>query len=289
MFALTNIHLVLFFYFNYFFAIPNLYFKRKLWQFALAMLVFIVPSLLLLGLEFKLLNLLSYMPFQERPFLYPALVFRHLAVFMLSLTLRMYQRWKQSEADKNKAELQSLKAQINPHFLFNTLNGIYMLAVKKSDQTPDAISKLSEIMRYVISDAQQATVPLEKEIAYIQNFVDLQRLRLTASTSLAFNIAGSYQHLHIEPLLLISFVENAFKYGLSTERQAHIDINLLVEGNTLSFQVKNDKASKVTQAEQEGIGLKNTLERLEKAYPQRFQLNIDDKATSFSVELKLEL
>ena len=129
--------------------------------------------------------------------------------------LKINSRLKLAEKEKVNAELSYLKAQINPHFLFNTLNSIYSLAIEKSDYTATAVVKLSSMMRYVITDASHKFVPLEKEINYISNYIELQKLRIDSSIKLMYTVTGDISDKKIAPLVLISFIENAFKYGVN--------------------------------------------------------------------------
>lgn len=216
--------------------------------------------------------------------------FRILLAFFLSGALVVYERWQKSEKERLFAEVSFLKAQINPHFLFNTLNGIYTLVLKKSDIAADSVSKLSALMQYVATDATKEKVLLENEINYISNYIELQKLRLTNTTHVIFTIEGTPSALQIEPLLLIAFIENAFKYGVSTERKSNIQISMTITEGEFRLFVQNKKMHSSTQENNNsGIGLENTISRLQKSYLNRYKLNIDENQQSYTINLFLQL
>ena len=196
---------------------------------------------------------------------------------------------KEIQNEKLSAELLFLKSQINPHFFFNTLNNLYYLAQTKSDQSPVAILKLSEIMRYIIYEAVKDRVPLAKEIDYIQNYIDLQRLRLNDNVSIEFTAHLGVQSHQIGPMLLIPFVENAFKHGIDYTQPTTVSISALMEDNTLHFCVKNPyiQQNRVNLVSS-GVGLKNVKKRLELLYPSNFRLSIQEDQL-FTVDLHINL
>ena len=219
---------------------------------------------------------------------------QHLFVFFLvlslALLLKIRDRWKKAEAEKLHAELAYLKAQVNPHFLFNTLNSIYALALEKSDRTPDAIVKLSAMMRYVLLDTGRDKVPLEKEITYLSNYIDLQQTRFEGSSQVDFTISGQAEGKSIAPLLLIPFVENAFKHGINPENPSTIIIRLNIRDEQLFLHVINKKvAFPKPLPSPSGLGIQNTRQRLRHLYPGRFTLDIIDGAKDFAVSLTLNL
>ncbi len=217
-------------------------------------------------------------------------IFRILLAFFLSGALVIYERWQKSERERLFAEVSFLKAQINPHFLFNTLNGIYTLVLKKSDRAADSVSKLSAIMRYVVTEATNEKVALEDEINYITNYLDLQKLRLTNTTQINYTVTGNPDGLQIEPLLLISFIENAFKYGVSTEHAGTIVISITIESGQIQLVVNNNKVNKsLLHNSVDGIGLDNTKKRLGQNYNNKHQLNIQNNEKEYSVNLILQL
>ncbi|MEL6676300.1 MAG: histidine kinase [Bacteroidota bacterium] len=196
------------------------------------------------------------------------------------------------EQEVLKAELSALKHQINPHFLFNILNGLYGLAFKNEDEdTAEGIAKLSQLMRYMLYEANEPKVPLSKEIAYIENYIDLQKLRTNGSTHIDFQVSGAIQQQLIAPMLFIPFIENAFKHGISTVRPSSIDIEVALEGDQLEFKIENPihRNGQAKPDEYGGIGLKNVQKRLELIYPQRYDLDISDFDQKYRVQLSLTL
>jgi two-component system LytT family sensor kinase len=161
-----------------------------------------------------------------------------LLIFTVGTCISVIQRWlkteqnrKTTENEKLNTELSFLKSQVNPHFFFNTLNNIYSLAVVRSEKTAPAVMKLSAIMRYILTETQRDLVPLSNEVDFIHNFIDLQKVRLTDKVILNFSAKGNADNLLVAPLLFIPFVENAFKYGVSTKESSNINIEIKTEGN----------------------------------------------------------
>lgn len=219
-----------------------------------------------------------------------------LTVWAVSMLLTLFRQWQQTERraaqaelDKAQAELSFLKAQVNPHFLFNTLNNIYALAVAHSDRTPAAIMKLSNIMRYVTDEAVHDFVPLPDEVACLTDYIALQQLRLTNKTILDFTATGTFNGLQIAPLILMPFVENVFKYGISAHQVSTITISLEVTGNTVSFFCQNQQLIAVPEVERVGVGIENTKARLQHLYPKRHNLVLQREGPAFTVQLTLEL
>lgn len=213
----------------------------------------------------------------------------------LSIAIGTVQQWQtteqkviKAEAEKANAELSFLKAQINPHFLFNTLNNIYTLSVTNSTHTSESIMKLSNIMRYVTDEVSEDFVLLQDEINCVNDYIDLQRLRLGKKTKVNFKIAGSITNQRIAPLILIPFVENMFKYGISKQEESTLDIELLAEAQTITFFCENRIFNNQSKnPDRIGVGIANTKQRLEYIYPKKHLLNIEDKNNLFKVKLTL--
>lgn len=230
-------------------------------------------------------------------------MFRHtdvnsLLIFVLivafSMSLRSVEQWQitekraiVAEADKAIAELSFLKAQINPHFLYNTLNNIYTLSLIGSDKTSESIMKLSNIMRYVTDEAESDFVLLENELNCVNNFIDLQKLRLGKKVTLNYSVDGDPLYLKIAPLLLMTFIENVFKYGLSNHHPAQIDIHIQIEEDCIIFHSQNQKFKTNNYPRRVGIGIINTKKRLEYLYPQKHVLTIEEDEQLFKVDLVL--
>lgn len=221
-------------------------------------------------------------------------IFLLLLTLSLSIALHTTWRWRttekralQAEAEKAQAELAFLKAQINPHFLFNTLNNIYSLAITNSTHTASSIMKLSNILRYVTDEVKQDHVPLQQEIDCIQDYIDLQQLRLGKKTIVTFNITGNTAPLSIAPLVLMTFVENAFKHGISNHQASSIDISLEAGSQTIVFRCSNALFPR-KQTDRTGIGIANTRQRLEHLYDGKHQLTIGTDNNRYTVVLVLE-
>ncbi|MDB5020155.1 MAG: hypothetical protein JWQ28_1282 [Pedobacter sp.] len=192
------------------------------------------------------------------------------------------------ESEKKDMELQFLKSQLNPHFLFNSLNNIYSLAYQKSDKTADAVLKLSEIMRYMIYESNDSWVSLSKEIEYVRSFIELQKLRFKDGAAVELTLNGEIDNQHIVPLILISFVENAFKHGVANDPTDPIRINIIANQKILHFSITNKK-NKHNKDEVGGVGLNNVERRLQLLYPDRYKLNIVNSATHYTSELMLDI
>ncbi|HEY0272934.1 MAG TPA: sensor histidine kinase [Chitinophaga sp.] len=221
-------------------------------------------------------------------------LFALLMLFMsgfIKIAIEWFNTEKQNEALKVaqlNAELRFLKSQINPHFLFNTLNTIYSLAHKKSEQTEDAILKLSGIMRYVIYLSNENRVPLINEMQYLDNYIEIQKLRLLRDIRIDYCVEGDPEGLLIEPMMLIPFVENAFKHGISYAEPSFISINLNILGDEMHLQVSNS-LFKQRVAERGGIGLANVVKRLELGYTGAHQLYVGEQEDKFIIDLKIVL
>ncbi|MBO3699576.1 sensor histidine kinase [Roseivirga sp. E12] len=198
---------------------------------------------------------------------------------------------KTLENEKLNAELNYLKAQINPHFLFNTLHNLNYLTQVKSDEATEVIVKLSNIMRYMIYESDKPLVPLHSEIAYLRDYLDLEKIRLNKSFDLTFDTSEVDFDIDIPPLILIPFVENAFKHGVSDANdKSSICIKLQSTKTDLVFQVENSLNKHVERvSERSGFGLENVKKRLDLSYGDQYSLDISPSAEDFRVTLKLEL
>ncbi|MDX2049403.1 MAG: sensor histidine kinase [Chitinophagaceae bacterium] len=215
-------------------------------------------------------------------------------VLALGMATQISRRWRmteqraaRAEADKTKAELSFLKAQINPHFLFNTLNNIYSLAISKSEHTAESIMKLSNIMRYVTDETIQDFVPLESEVSCVADYIDLQRLRLGKKVTLDFTVTGNPHHKKIPPLVLMTFVENVFKYGVSSHEASEITISINADEKGILFYSRNRIFNNHKVTERSGIGIDNTKKRLNHLYPGAHSLLIKNENGFFTVALTL--
>jgi LytS/YehU family sensor histidine kinase len=201
-------------------------------------------------------------------------------------------RQKAVENEKLTAELNFLKAQINPHFLFNTLNNLYYLAYSKSENTTEVIAKLSQMMRYMIYESNHAKVLLSREIEYMQNYISLERLRLNNQIPIKLDIEGNIEDVWITPLIFITFLENAFKHGVTNNSSAAwVKVSIRIQNKECIYIVENSKIvnAQVDNGGKSGIGLQNVQRRLELSYPGQYQLQVEDKADRYFVQLNLRL
>lgn len=188
-------------------------------------------------------------------------------------------------------ELKALKAQVNPHFLFNTLNNIYALSLQKSEQTPGMLLKLSSMMRYLLYECNAPQVELQKEIQFINDYIELEKIRHERNVRIDFSLTGDEDGTRIAPLLLIPFVENSFKHGVNAQiGKGWVDIRLSTVNRQISLSVVNSRAENNNGNNQgKGIGLENVQKRLELLYPGRHTLEIDESDEKFSVNLTINL
>lgn len=196
--------------------------------------------------------------------------------------------------EKLTAELNFLKTQLNPHFLFNVLNMAYSSASRKGDeQTADIIEKLSVLMRYMIYDSNVDKIEVEKEIDFIRNYINLQKMRFSSDLPVAvtFTVDGHYTGYRIAPVILIPFIENAFKYGVKLEQKSEIKLTLNFQNGEMEFTASNPifKNGQSVDKKNSGIGIKNTQKRLNILYPAKHKLIINDNGKEFLVKLLLNL
>jgi len=185
-------------------------------------------------------------------------------------------------------ELTYLKAQLHPHFFFNTLNNIYSLALKRSSDTAPLVAKLADMMRYVLYDAEQGTVPLNKEIAFLTNYIEAEKIRQHSNNKITFDVQGIKSNAVIEPLLLLPFIENAFKHGLYEETDnGFVHIVICQSDTELIVQVNNSKPIS-PQETKKGIGLQNAIKRLNLLYDEKYRINIKDDTNAYHLNLSLQ-
>jgi len=225
-------------------------------------------------------------------------VFSVLFILAISTSIRFIQEWRKNEKQKREivnnmlnAEISLLKSQVNPHFLFNTLNSIYSLANKRSEKTADAIVRLSNLIRYMLYDTDKEMVSLDQEIEYIGNYIQLQKLRLYNNVDIQLNIEGDTEGIAIAPMILIPFIENAFKHGIDTSNSSFITITLKVTDIDMEFRVENSISS-ITESGKEknsGIGIKNVKRRLNLLYQGKHILNIKKQADTYLIKLIINI
>ena len=210
--------------------------------------------------------------------------------FLSSLFMFRNDEKKELERSKAKAELLNLKYQLQPHFLFNILNSIYSLALLKSDDAPNGILKLSNVMRYVVQESSKDFVELDREFEYLKDYIALQLVRTDSSLDFSYTEIGETKNLKIAPFILVNFIENAFKYGFNAEEDSKISIKAVIQEDILSFSVFNHIVSKKTADENSlKIGLKNTIEHLDQMYPEKYTITITNDGKTYDVDLKINL
>lgn len=282
---------IIIFYINYSLLVPLLLLKRK-------KIFFLISVITLVFLSYMVFTY-----FLQKPDFIPDFVTKRpvIIVFIsmhiiIGIAIRMYEEWifnernkKEIELQKNLTELEALKNQLNPHFLFNSLNSVYSLAVKKSNDTPEAIITLSELLRYMLYQTNDDLVLLKHEFEYIENYIKLQRLRIANNQNVKININGNVSTQKIRPLLFISYIENAFKHGTDFIGNTEVKINITVKGDDLQFRCVNLIGDRSSDKVNSGIGMKNTIERLQLLYPDRYWLSTLAEDNRFVVDLKLKL
>lgn len=221
-------------------------------------------------------------------------------VVVLATLIKFFKHWykyqqatQQLVEDKLSAELKFLRSQIHPHFLFNTLNNLYALTLKKSDTAPEVVLKLSHLLNYMLYECNTDRVPLSKEIELIENYVSLEKLRYGDRLDVSFNVSGLNGDHVIAPMLILPFVENSFKHGVSDETDnAWVSIDLAIKNGQMILKIDNSKSNDIShdgQKYREGIGLQNVKRRLQLSYEGNYDLKILDTDESYLVVLKIGL
>jgi hypothetical protein len=216
-----------------------------------------------------------------------------LGVLIKSIRLsKHYMQQADSNAAHTQSELQLLQSQLSPHFLFNTLNNLYGISLTQHQKTPALLLKLSELLRYSVYEAKEQLVPLKDEIAYINNYIDFEKMRIGERLVISTSLNEFDENLKIAPMLLIVFIENAFKHSKnSTDKNIHVDIELKTWANSILFSVKNSYQSNEegnATKRSSGLGLANAKKRLELLYPQRYDLKVECTEGLYSVMLQLK-
>ncbi|MFC5269456.1 sensor histidine kinase [Adhaeribacter terreus] len=286
------------YFFNYYYLVPEFYQQKKFGKFWAILLALFIAFYFLKPFNGMLRQILQKTGVTYPPIslfrIDPVACILFIILVSLGLALRVIKQWRvtekralQAETEKANAELSFLKAQINPHFLFNTLNNIYSLSVDQHPETSASIMKLSNIMRYITDEATKDFVPLEDEVSCIADFIDLHKLRLGKNMTVDFTVSGTLQEKQISPLILMTYIENVFKYGISSHEEARITINLEVDDETIHFFCQNKIFAQPRVIERTGVGLKNTEKRLQHLYPDKHNLTISSNNGFYTVDLTL--
>lgn len=279
--------------------IPELLYKKRYVLFALAFIAVIAVSSILkmniLGRVTNNPNLLNWSGnwkgrIYDNVLPHFFLVLGGVAFKLMFDFIDAQRKMAQMAQEKAEAELSFLKSQINPHFLFNSLNTIYFLIEKENREAREALHRFSEMLRYQLYEANGSKIPIEKEVEFLKDYVHLQRLRKDDNYKVEFSYPQELTRGSIEPLLLLSFVENAFKHvSHKQDGENFINIQLQQSNGQLEFDVRNSKDVIATTEAPGGIGLQNVKRRLELLYPGRYELKIDNGNQMFCVHLKLEI
>lgn len=288
-------------YINLYLAIPMLLSKGRYLQFTVSFILLIIVFSAFNQLTFNRLidyiftdyYFISYFEFFD--------IAKYFLVFLsLSSLLKLSKAWfevteakqKLAETQRQKVEneLLALKSQVNPHFMFNSLNSIYSLALKKSDHAPGAIVKLGDILRYVIYDAQEDQVTIGKELKLLKDYIDLQKIR-SHNAKIQLKVSGLDENQEIAPLLFLPLVENGFKHGIKGALSGWLHITFRQEGETLIFITENNvgKTENIEKNNLTGIGIENVRRRLEISYPGKHEFFIFEEENNYHVELRINL
>lgn len=303
--------LVFVYYLNAKILVPRFLLKNRNYIFFLLMILVVIVTVTLSSLTDKLLHIHELM---DRAFVqkgenpprgrnYGFEMFMIIItglVLAISTSITSTQKLQQDlqlrltlEQDKISSELSFLKAQINPHFFFNTLNNIYALTLINVEDSRIALHQLSRMMRYLLYETQKGSTLLSKEIAFIKDYISLMQLRITELTALTFDMPAQIKDMTIAPMLFLPFVENAFKHGISATKPSKIIIKIKQNENELELQVKNSVFNEPQSLadENKGIGLQNTIRRLDLMYPEKYKLDIDQKNQDqeYAIHLKIDL
>jgi two-component system LytT family sensor kinase len=289
----------LFFYVNYLVLVPYILKKRNIISYIFSligcMLVFSPLYYLMEQIVYPSIGWKSYELDLDFSFAFIITLGANFLNIFLGILLSYLMDWRTVRAEKElaekeqlKTELAFLKSQVNPHYLFNTINDIYSLTQQQSEEAPEALLKLSELLRYMLRESDDPLVPLANEIDYLNNVIDLQRIGQKGHSHINFKVVGNIAQQKIAPLILINFIENAFKHGVFKNSEEPIQILINVDGPTFHLHLRN-KINVAKKDRTGGIGLVNVQRRLSLIYPNQHILLIDQQTDTFIVDLKIEL
>lgn len=288
-----------FFYLNYLYLVPQFLKRRNIFQYLialiLALLVFTPVYYFLEQFFYPLLGWKSYNLDLNFSFALMITLSANFLHIFLGILLSYLMDWRSmrmkkeiAEKDQLKTELAFLKSQVNPHFLFNTINDIYALTRQQSEQAPDALLKLSELLRYMLRESDDPLVPLNKEIEYLENVIELQKIGQKGRSYVDLKVTGNIEQQKIAPLILINFIENAFKHGIFNNQATPITILIKLDTTTVHFRIQN-QVNTFKKDKTGGIGLVNVKRRLALIYPDKHELLITQDPANFTVDLKIDL
>lgn len=286
------------FYVNYFFIVPRFFNPKRLYMTIIGFFVTVFFFVLFRYSleEILLLKLFGFRNYAEGTslgfYFFDNIYYSSLTIFV-STSLWLFTYYSKLEAERaqlieerKNAQLQALKTQINPHFIFNTLNNIYSLVYQNSDKALPAIEELGQLLRYSTKDLEKDFITLDKEIGYLDSLIELEKLRIKNPELLIVEKKLIHPKLNISPMLLVPFVENAFKHG--DFRNKGFDMKISDNNKILHFYLSNFKKEKMKDSVS-GIGIENVRKRLEILYPKKYELNMIETETNFTVDLKIDL
>jgi sensor histidine kinase YesM len=279
-------------YVNLYFLIPRYLFLKKYSHYALFVSILILST--------SLLFVIWISKFEQIDWFSRFIVMVIIVVFSLMMTsagkflfeyLQKMIKLKEIENKQLKAELNILKSQVNPHFLFNTLNNLYGLITQNENQKAAEITlKLAELTRYLLESSKKEKVSIKRELQFIEDYLCLEKIRLSNNTDIKFDVSGIEEEMFVAPLLFIPLVENAFKHGLQTvTEKSFAHFSLAIQGDDLFFEAKNSIGKKFQNYSTSGTGIANLKNRLQLIYPEKHQLDIENTANFYKVTLHLEL
>lgn len=294
-------------YFTIYFLMPKFLFRERYGEFFLSLIFVILFFSILIWIDYVLIQKPLFWPdstyepklinvgkiLKNTTKIYPVLV--------LAIVIKWFKFWykeqksnQQLAQEKLQAELRFLKAQVHPHFLFNTLNNLYALTLKQSKDAPEVVLKLSDLLNYMLYECNADTVSLDKEVKLVKDYIALEKIRYGTRLNISFNVRGDVSSQMVAPMLILPFVENCFKHGVSEElSESWVNIDLELKQKNLTLKVENSKSKNGDSEDRfeykEGIGLNNVKRRLELLYGDSHQLELFDEKDSFLVVLKMEL
>ena len=291
------------FYVNYLFLVKRFLFLRQMWQFVLFNMLLFTVTIVVSHIVVEMIprDVNRMLPPHRRDNVFFVFMLfdyvKYLFIAALSVALKMTSSWYKAETERKElekmrgeAELQNLKSQLNPHFLFNTLNNIYSLIAINSERAQEAVHVLSSLLRYILYDSSQPLVAIEKDIDFVRNYIELMRIRLPQHAELKTDIQTSSQGSLVAPLLFISLIENAFKHGISSNEPCFIDIVIVSDSGHVKCLIRNSYFPKDEHDRSgSGIGIANLQKRLDLLYPGSHEFICKRDGDVFFSELTIKL
>ncbi|HPN39395.1 MAG TPA: histidine kinase [Melioribacteraceae bacterium] len=294
-------------YFTNYYVVPKFLLTKQYFKFVIifiiSAIIFILSmkSVFWLYLAPKYYNKMGLVGYYKAGFFYPTYLMAHaISIYFIVFVfgfIKLTKRWfinnqitQELKKEKLEAELKFLKAQMNPHFLFNVLNSLYALALKQSDKTADMILKLSAMMDYILYESKNDFILIEKELKLIYDYVELEKLRYGEKLNFNFIISGKTDNVYLPPLILFPFIENSFKHGVSNSvDHSYINVTLNLLESKIEFIIENNKPKYIiNHQKKEGIGLNNVLKRLELIYQNKYTFEKSETENTFLIKLNIK-